>query len=117
MSVALDPPVLVVGRLDLQEGLAQVLDRVEPAHPEQVLLQCQDEPFRAAVALGRTNEGGGVPGAGESNLALEVWTSSGRLVRVLCFDDVGGPFERGTCAPFELLRRSNSARRRRKNPS
>jgi hypothetical protein len=34
MAVALDQPALVVGLLERQEGLSQVLDRFEPADPE-----------------------------------------------------------------------------------
>lgn len=39
LAVALDQPVPVAGRLERREGLAAVLRRLEPAQPEQVLLQ------------------------------------------------------------------------------
>src|SRR5256885_10847902 len=40
-----------------QQGLTEVLDGVEGAHPEQVLFQGPDEALGAAVALGRPHEG------------------------------------------------------------
>jgi hypothetical protein len=39
VSLALDDPFLVVRTLELEEGLTELLDRVEPPHPEEVLLQ------------------------------------------------------------------------------
>jgi len=58
VAVAHDQPVLVVGLLEPQEGQAQVLDRLEPAEPEQILLQGKDERLVAAVTLrARTKAG------------------------------------------------------------
>lgn len=53
VSVALYDPLFIVDALELEQGLAQFLDRVEPADPEQVLFQRPNEAFRAAVALRR----------------------------------------------------------------
>ena len=52
MAVALDQLVLLVGPLEREEGLSQILDRVEPADPEQVLLQRPDEQVGTADAFG-----------------------------------------------------------------
>lgn len=41
----------MVDVLEGQERLAEFLDRVDGAHPEQVLLERADEPLGAAVAL------------------------------------------------------------------
>jgi hypothetical protein len=46
--VALDDPGLDVGVLEDVERLAQVLDGVEAADPEQVFLERPDEPLGAA---------------------------------------------------------------------
>ena len=60
MSAALDQPVLVVEVcLNSMQGEAELLDGGEGPDPEEVLLQGPDEALRAAVALGRADEGGG----------------------------------------------------------
>ena len=43
VTVALDQPVLVVGRLELEQRQAEFLDGLEGPNPEQVLLQRPDE--------------------------------------------------------------------------
>jgi hypothetical protein len=69
--VPLDEPGRVVGIAELEQRLAQFLDRVEGPHPEQVLLQGADEALGAAVALGRADEGGRALGAEEGEFLLE----------------------------------------------
>jgi hypothetical protein len=71
VPVALDEPLLVVGPLGRRQRLAQIFDRVEPADPEQVLLERPDEPFGAAIALRGTDEVRGAPGSEEAYLALD----------------------------------------------
>ena len=56
--MALDDPGPVVGVLERVEGQAQVLDGLEAADPEQVLLQCPDEAFDAAIASGSRAKAG-----------------------------------------------------------
>ena len=56
VAVALDQPVFVVGALEFEQGLAQGLDRFEPADPEQVFLEGADKAFGAAIAFGCANE-------------------------------------------------------------
>src|SRR3954452_889352 len=51
VAVPLDDPALVVGPLERDERQAELLDGLEAAHPQQVLLQGPDEPLGAAVAL------------------------------------------------------------------
>src|SRR4051794_34144205 len=68
----LDDPALVVGLLERDQGQAQLLDRVEVADPQQVLLQGPDEPLGAAVALGLAHEGRRALDAEETDLGLEV---------------------------------------------
>jgi hypothetical protein len=43
-----DQPVFVTLARELLESLAQFLDGVEDADPQQVLLECADEPLGAA---------------------------------------------------------------------
>ena len=54
------------------ERLAQLLDGVEAAQPEQVLLERADEALDAAVALGLAHERGRACDAEEGELVLEV---------------------------------------------
>ena len=72
VSVALDDPQLVVLIPELQEGNPELFDGVEVPHPEQVLLECADEPLRTSVAFGGTHEAGGSLDAQEGDLVLEV---------------------------------------------
>jgi hypothetical protein len=58
VAVTLDDPSLVVGGLECEERQPQLLDGVEAADPEQILLQGPDEPLDTAVALGLADEGG-----------------------------------------------------------
>jgi hypothetical protein len=54
------------------ERLAQLLDGVEAADPEKVLLERPDEALDTAVALGLAHEGGRARDVEEGKLALEV---------------------------------------------
>ena len=49
---------VVLDLAERQQSLAQFLDRLEVAHPQQVFLERPDEPFSAAVTLGRADEAG-----------------------------------------------------------
>jgi hypothetical protein len=53
-AVPLNEPGRVVDLAERQQSQAQFLDRLEVAHPQQVFLERPDEPFSAAVTLGRT---------------------------------------------------------------
>jgi hypothetical protein len=72
VTVALDDPGAVVGLLEGVERLAQLLDGVEAADPEKVLLESPDEALDTAVALGLAHEGGRARDVEEGKLALEV---------------------------------------------
>lgn len=52
----LDQPLAVVPILELQQGQAKLLPRLELPQPEQLLLQRPDEPLGASVALGLAHE-------------------------------------------------------------
>jgi len=45
-------PFSVVRLLELQEGKAEFLDRIEPPDPEQIFFERAHEPFCDDVALG-----------------------------------------------------------------
>src|SRR5215217_1953762 len=68
----LDQPVGVVGLAELKQGLAQLLDGLKGPHPQQVFLECTDEPLGTAIALRRPDEGGRTLDAEEGDLLLEV---------------------------------------------
>lgn len=51
MAMALNQPVAVESRLEVQQRLAQLLDGIKALYPEQLLLEGADEPLRDAVAL------------------------------------------------------------------
>lgn len=70
--MAFDDPLFVVGALEFQQSLSQVLDRVEPSDPKQVLLQCSDEPLCAAISFRGADECRGTCRAEELDLILEV---------------------------------------------
>src|SRR3954454_23559373 len=53
-----DEPGRVVDLPKDEQRLTELLDGVEGAHPEQVLLQGPDEALGAAVALGSPHKGG-----------------------------------------------------------
>ena len=72
VSVALDDPFVVVGALELEDRLAEVLDGLEPPDPEQVLLERSAKALGAAVAFRCTDEGGRARRAEEAEL---VWKS------------------------------------------
>ena len=72
MAVALDQPLLVVAVLEREQREAQLLDRLERLHPEQLLLERADEALGAAVALGCGHERRARADAEEAALALEV---------------------------------------------
>src|SRR5512134_1146102 len=65
-------PVRVVPGGEFEQGEAQLLDGLELAHPEQVLLQGPDEPLGDAVALWLAHEGRRRLDAEEGDLVLEV---------------------------------------------
>ena len=52
-----DQPVGVVPGGEVEQRQAQLLDGLEVADPEQVLLQCPDEALGDAVALRLADEG------------------------------------------------------------
>jgi len=54
-----DDPVFVVGPLKVQEGLAQILDRGEILHPEEVFLEDADKARGHAVAFRGPDQGWG----------------------------------------------------------
>src|SRR3954454_6918381 len=66
-----DEPGRVVDLAKDQQGLSELLDGVEGAHPEQVLLQGADEALGAAVALGGSHEGRRTCDAQKGKLLLE----------------------------------------------
>ena len=72
MAVALDQPLLVVAVLEREQREAQLLDRLERLHPEQLLLERADEALGAAVALGCGRKRRARADAEEVQLALEV---------------------------------------------
>src|SRR5262245_40409464 len=51
MAMALAEPLAVVAILELEQGHAQLLDRVERPHPQLLLFQRADEPLGHALAL------------------------------------------------------------------
>ena len=53
-----DEPDRVVDPPKAEQRLTELLDGVEGAHPEQVLLQGPDEALGAAVPLGSPHKGG-----------------------------------------------------------
>src|SRR4051794_12505892 len=66
-----DQPGGVVALPKDEQCLTELLDGVEGAHPEQVLLQGPDEPLRTAVPLRRPHEGRRTRDAQEGKLLLE----------------------------------------------
>jgi len=60
IAVSGDQPSLIVAVGEVLEGDPEVLDGFEAAHPEQVFLECADEAFGDAVALGLADKGGEV---------------------------------------------------------
>ena len=66
------PATLVVEVLEREQREAQLLDRLERLHPEQLLLERADEALGAAVALGCGHERRARADAEEAQLALEV---------------------------------------------
>ena len=57
MLVSFTQPLVVVALLELDERALQLLDRLEGAHPEELLLQRADEALSDAVALRLSYEG------------------------------------------------------------
>src|SRR3954453_14868485 len=72
VAVPLDDPGLVVGLPEGEECQAQLLDGVEAADPQQVLLQHPNEALGAAVALRLADEGRRALDAEKADLGLEV---------------------------------------------
>ena len=72
MAVALDQPLLVGAVLEREQREAQLLDRLERLHPEQLLLERADEALGAAVALGCGHKRRARADAEEAQFALEV---------------------------------------------
>ena len=68
----LDDPGLVVGLPEGEECQAQLLDGVEAADPQQVLLQHPNEALGAAVPFRLADEGRRAFDAEEADLGLEV---------------------------------------------
>src|SRR3954453_16967039 len=69
--VPFDEPGRVVDLPKDEQRLTELLDGVEGAHPEQVLLERADEALGAAVALGSPHEGRRALDAQEGKLLLE----------------------------------------------
>src|SRR3954462_13441643 len=69
--VPFDEPGCVIALPKDQQGLTELLDGVEGAHPEQVLLQGPDEALGAAVPLGSPHEGRRALDAQEGKFLLE----------------------------------------------
>src|SRR3954465_14518976 len=67
----LDEPGRVVDLPKDEQSLTELLDGVESAHPEQVLLERADEALGAAISLRRPHEGGRACDAQEGKLLLE----------------------------------------------
>src|ERR1700757_2856091 len=72
MAVPLDKPPFVVRSTKLVEREAQLLDRAEALHPQQLLLQRSNEPFGDSVPLRRAHEGRTRLDPEEVDLVLEV---------------------------------------------
>src|SRR3954467_8432846 len=66
-----DEPGRVVDLPKDEQRLTELLDGVEGAHPEQVLLQGPDEALRTAISLGGSHEGRRALDAEEGKLLLE----------------------------------------------
>src|SRR3954466_504172 len=66
-----DEPDRVVDLPKAEQRLTELLDGVEGAHPEQVLLQGPDEALGAAVPLGSPHKGRRALDAKEGQLLLE----------------------------------------------
>src|SRR3954452_4961325 len=66
-----DEPDRVVDLPKADQRLTELLDGVEGAHPEQVLLQGPDEALGAAVPLGSPHEGGRALDDEEGEFLLE----------------------------------------------
>ena len=57
VAVAFDEPVFVIGALEFQQSVAQVLNRFEPSNPEQIFLERAYEAFGASIAFWSSDEG------------------------------------------------------------
>src|SRR3954454_18368204 len=66
-----DQPGRVIDLPKDEQRLTELLDGVEGAHPEQVLLERADEALGAAIAFGGPHEGGRALDAQEGKLLLE----------------------------------------------
>src|SRR3954465_6076506 len=69
--VPFDEPGGVVALPKVEQRLPKLLDGVEGAHPEQVLLERADEALGAAIPLGGSHEGGRACDAQKGKLLLE----------------------------------------------
>src|SRR5919205_1687075 len=83
-AVPLDEPGRVVGLAEGEQRLAQLLDRGEAPHPEQVLLERAGEALGAAVALRRPHEGRRALDTEEAQLLLEI---AGHVLRAVVVAD------------------------------
>ena len=52
----LDEPLLIIEPQPVVEGAAEILDSLERAHPQQLLLERPNEPLRNPVAFWGTHE-------------------------------------------------------------
>ena len=68
--MSLERPVPIKPILKVEQGLPQFLDGVESPHPQELLLQCPDEPLGHAVAFRRPDVGAGLDSQ-EAELLLE----------------------------------------------
>src|SRR5690348_14581633 len=66
-----DQPSGGVGLAESEQRLAQILDRVEGLHAQEIFRQGSDEAFGTAIALGRADEGGRALGTEAFEFPLE----------------------------------------------
>jgi hypothetical protein len=89
--VAFDQPLLVVGPLELPQGLDRLRGGVESMNPKEVLLPCPDKSFGAAVGPRLAGESRRAGHAEERQLVLEVATQVDTAVVVADRQPRGDP--------------------------
>src|SRR4051795_10686515 len=109
VAVPLDDPALVVGPLERDERQAELLDGLEAAHPQQVLLQRPDEALGAAVPFRLAHERRRALDAEEADLGPEVVAQVLAAV-VVAEREAGGDVlgERAEALAHRLLHRLES---------
>ena len=84
----LDQPVFVVAPPEVDQGEAELLGGPQAPDPKEVLIQRPDEPLRAAVAIGGSDEGRARLGAEPRDLLLEV---AGHVLAAVVVADAEAP--------------------------